>query len=71
MFVLVVSWQLAGLILSSGLNDFCPLAHSIVTYLAIGDTTQFVTLIETARPHAFNIISDLSVVAVLSSMAWG
>lgn len=43
----------------------------IVTYLAIGDTTQFVTLIETARPHAFNIVSDLSVVAVLSSMAWG
>ena len=43
----------------------------IVTYLAIGDTTHFVTLIETARPHAFNIVSDLSVVAVLSSMAWG
>ncbi|EQA8802248.1 sodium:solute symporter family transporter, partial [Acinetobacter baumannii] len=50
---------------------FALLLTPIVTYLAIGDTTQFVTLIETARPHAFNMISDLSVVAVLSSMAWG
>ncbi|MEX3012901.1 hypothetical protein AB3538_16450 [Acinetobacter baumannii] len=65
---LAISWTDT---FQAGLNDFALLLTPIVTYLAIGDTTQFVTLIETARPHAFNIISDLSVVAVLSSMAWG
>ena len=65
---LAISWTDT---FQAGLMIFALLLTPIVTYLAIGDTTQFVTLIETARPHAFNIISDLSVVAVLSSMAWG
>ncbi|MDU6287385.1 MAG: sodium/solute symporter, partial [Acinetobacter sp.] len=65
---LAISWTDT---FQAGLMIFALLLTPIVTYLAIGDTTHFVTLIETARPHAFNIISDLSVVAVLSSMAWG
>ena len=65
---LAISWTDT---FQAGLMIFALLITPVVTYLAIGDTTQFVTLIEAARPHAFNIISDLSIVAVLSSMAWG
>ena len=61
---LAISWTDT---FQAGLMIFALLLTPIVTYLAIGDTTHFVTLIETARPHAFNIISDFGVVAVFAS----
>lgn len=44
----------------------------VFTYLAIGDgQAQFTQLVETARPHAYDMFSNLSKIAILSSMAWG
>ena len=51
---------------------FALLLAPIMTYIAIGDNAQQVTtVIESVRPLAHNLLSDLSVVAILSSMAWG
>ena len=66
---LAISWTDT---FQAGLMIFALLLAPIVTYLAIGDHAQSVTvLIENARPHANSLIGDLSVVAILSSMAWG
>lgn len=51
---------------------FALILTPIMAYLALGDhTQQFSMLIETARPHATNMLSGLSGVAILSSLAWG
>ncbi|MCH4248627.1 MAG: sodium/proline symporter PutP [Acinetobacter populi] len=51
---------------------FALLLTPIFTYLALGDSqVQFTQLVETARPHAFDMFSNLSIIAILSSMAWG
>ena len=66
---LAISWTDT---FQAGLMIFALLLAPIMTYLAIGENaTQVTTIIETARPHANNLISDLSTVAILSSMAWG
>ena len=66
---LAISWTDT---FQAGLMIFALLLAPIVTYLAIGDHAQsFTVLIENARPHANSLIGDLSVVAILSSMAWG
>ncbi|KAA8734989.1 sodium/proline symporter PutP [Acinetobacter qingfengensis] len=44
----------------------------VFTYLAVtGDSQDFITLIDTARPHAFDMFSNVSFIAVISAMAWG
>lgn len=51
---------------------FALLLTPIFTYLAVtGDGQSFVTLVETARPHAFSLFSNVSSVAIISSLAWG
>ncbi len=56
----------------AGLMIFALLLTPIMTYLAIdGNAAQFTVLLETARPQAMHIVSELSTVAILSSLAWG
>ncbi|MFT4020633.1 MAG: sodium/proline symporter PutP [Acinetobacter sp.] len=44
----------------------------VFTYLAVtGDQQQFTALIDAARPHAFDMFSNVSIIAIISSMAWG
>ncbi|MEB3766298.1 sodium/proline symporter PutP [Acinetobacter sp. MD2] len=44
----------------------------VFTYLAVtGNEQQFSAYILAARPHAFEMMSNISVVAVISAMAWG
>lgn len=51
---------------------FALLLTPIFTYLAIGDgQQQFVHLVDAARPHAFNMLSGVSFIAIISAMAWG
>ncbi|MEG0195603.1 MAG: sodium/proline symporter PutP [Acinetobacter sp.] len=66
---LAISWTDT---FQAGLMIFALLLAPIMTYIAIGDNAQqLTTVIETARPLANHLISDLSIVAILSSMAWG
>lgn len=66
---LAISWTDT---FQAGLMIFALLLAPIMTYIAIGDNAQqLTTIIETARPLANHLISDLSIVAILSSMAWG
>ena len=66
---LAISWTDT---FQAGLMIFALLLAPIMTYIAIGDNAQQVTtVIESVRPLAHNLLSDLSVVAILSSMAWG
>ena len=66
---LAISWTDT---FQAGLMIFALLLAPIMTYLAIDNNAiELTTLIETARPHANNLISDLSIIAVISSMAWG
>ncbi|MCU4412491.1 sodium/proline symporter PutP [Acinetobacter sp. WU_MDCI_Axc73] len=51
---------------------FALLLTPIFAYLAIGDgQQQFTQLIDSARPHAFNMLSGVSFIAIISAMAWG
>ncbi|WP_173910833.1 sodium/proline symporter PutP [Acinetobacter sp. Marseille-Q1618] len=65
---LAISWTDT---FQAGLMIFALLITPIMAYLAIGDISQFNHLLETARPHAANIFSGLSAVAIISSCAWG
>ena len=66
---LAISWTDT---FQAGLMIFALLLAPIMTYMAIGDHAQQVTaVVESVRPLANNMISDLGVVAILSSMAWG
>ncbi|SPL70476.1 sodium/proline symporter PutP [Acinetobacter stercoris] len=65
---LAISWTDT---FQAGLMIFALLLTPIMTYLALGDTHQFVSLLDTARPHATNMLSGLSIVAIISSLAWG
>ena len=66
---LAISWTDT---FQAGLMIFALILTPIMAYLALGDhTQQFSMLIETARPHATNMLSGLSGVAILSSLAWG
>jgi len=51
---------------------FALLITPIMTYLALGDHSQQIgLLLEAARPHATQMLSGLSFIAILSSLAWG
>ncbi len=65
---LAISWTDT---FQAGLMIFALLLAPIMTYLALGDTTQFTQLIEVARPHASNMFTGVSTIAIISSMAWG
>lgn len=66
---LAISWTDT---FQAGLMIFALLLAPVMTYLAIGENAQQVSVIvESARPLANNLLSDLSTVAILSSMAWG
>ena len=66
---LAISWTDT---FQAGLMIFALILTPIMAYLALGDHSQHLaTLIETARPHASNMLSGLSTVAILSSLAWG
>ena len=66
---LAISWTDT---FQAGLMIFALLLTPIMTYLAIdGNAAQFTVLLETARPQAMHIVSELSTVAILSSLAWG
>ena len=44
----------------------------VFTYLAVtGDQQQFTDYIVAARPHAFDMMSNVTIIAAISSMAWG
>ncbi|WP_372404918.1 sodium/proline symporter PutP [Acinetobacter piscicola] len=65
---LAISWTDT---FQAGLMIFALLITPIMAYLAIGDVSQFASLLETARPHASNLFSGLSAVTIISSCAWG
>ena len=65
---LAISWTDT---FQAGLMIFALLLAPFMTYLALGDTTQLSMLIETARPHASNMFTGISAIAIISSMAWG
>lgn len=65
---LAISWTDT---FQAGLMIFALLLAPIMTYLALGDTTHFTQIIETARPHASNMFTGVSVFAIISSVAWG
>ena len=66
---LAISWTDT---FQAGLMIFALLLAPIMTYIAIGENAQqLTTVIESVRPLANNLISDLSIVAILSSLAWG
>src|SRR5690606_32025618 len=66
---LAISWTDT---FQAGLMIFALLLAPVMHYLAIGENAQQVSVIvESARPLANNLLSDLSTVAILSSMAWG
>ena len=63
---LAISWTDT---FQAGLMIFALLITPIITYLALGDNAQQVgTLLETARPHASNMLEGLSFVAIISSL---
>lgn len=66
---LAISWTDT---FQAGLMIFALLITPIMTYLALGDHSQKIgVLLETARPHATQMLSGLSFIAILSSLAWG
>ena len=65
---LAISWTDT---FQAGLMIFALILTPVMTYLAIGDLSQFQHLLDTARPHAGNMLSGLSFIAIISSCAWG
>ncbi len=66
---LAISWTDT---FQAGMMLFALLLTPIFAYLAIGDgEQQFTQLIDSARPHAFNMLSGVSFIAIISAMAWG
>ena len=65
---LAISWTDT---FQAGLMIFALLLAPIMTYLTLGDTANVTQLIEVARPHASNMFTGISVIAIISSMAWG
>ena len=65
---LAISWTDT---FQAGLMIFALLLAPIMTFLAIGDLTTVNQLIEQARPHASNMFTGVSFIAIISSMAWG
>ncbi|EPF73581.1 sodium/proline symporter PutP [Acinetobacter rudis] len=66
---LAISWTDT---FQAGLMIFALLLTPIFAYLAIDTNAQsFTQILETARPHAMNMISGVSGAVIISSLAWG
>src|SRR5574344_2511599 len=65
---LAVSWTDT---IQAGLMIFALLLTPIITLLSFSDLIQVTLALEAARPHALNLVGDLSWVAIISLMAWG
>lgn len=65
---LAISWTDT---FQAGLMIFALLLAPIMTYMTLGDTQPLTQLIETARPHASNMFTGISGIAIISSLAWG
>lgn len=65
---LAVSWTDT---IQAGLMIFALLLTPIVTILSFSDLSQMTLALEAARPQAFNMVGDLSFIAIMSLMAWG
>ncbi|MDQ8935826.1 sodium/proline symporter PutP [Acinetobacter rudis] len=66
---LAISWTDT---FQAGLMIFALLLTPLFTYLAIDTNAQsFALILESARPHALNMISGVSAAVIISSLAWG
>ncbi|MEC8567794.1 MAG: sodium:proline symporter, partial [Pseudomonadota bacterium] len=66
---LAISWTDT---FQAGLMIFALLLLPIVTYMSLGiGAEEFTAIVESARPHAYDFVSNLSFVAILSAAAWG
>jgi len=65
---LAVSWTDT---IQATLMIFALLLTPIVTILSIGDLSHVTMALEAARPQALDLFTNLSTVAILSSLAWG
>lgn len=66
---LAISWTDT---FQAGLMIFALLLTPIFAYLAIDTNAQsFAVILETARPHAMNMITGVSAAVIISSLAWG
>ena len=66
---LAISWTDT---FQAGMMFFALMLTPIFAYLAIGDGQQHVSqLINEARPHAYNMLSGVSFIAIISATAWG
>ncbi|MGQ9372248.1 sodium/proline symporter PutP [Acinetobacter tandoii] len=65
---LAVSWTDT---IQATLMIFALILTPIVALLSFSDTQELTMALEAARPQAMNLFGDLSVVAIISLMAWG
>ena len=65
---LAVSWTDT---IQAGLMIFALLLTPVVVVLSFADINQLTLALEAARPQATDVIGDLSVVAIISLLAWG
>ena len=65
---LAVSWTDT---IQAGLMIFALLLTPVVVVLSFADINQMTLVLEAARPQATDVIGDLSVVAIISLLAWG
>ncbi|QIZ61105.1 sodium/proline symporter PutP [Acinetobacter indicus] len=65
---LAVSWTDT---IQAGLMIFALILTPIVTLLTFSDLSQVTLALEAARPQAMNLVGDLSIVAIISLLAWG
>ena len=57
--------------IQAGLMIFALLLTPVVVVLSFADINQMTLALEAARPQATDVIGDLSVVAIISLLAWG
>ncbi|WP_420002297.1 sodium/proline symporter PutP [Acinetobacter sp. LF10] len=69
---LAISWTDT---FQAGLMIFALLLLPIVTYMSLGvGVEEFTAIVESARPHAYDFVSNLSIesiIGILSAAAWG
>lgn len=65
---LAVSWTDT---IQAGLMIFALLLTPIVVLMSFSDLDQVTLALDAARPQAMNVFGDLSMVAILSLLAWG
>lgn len=65
---LAVSWTDT---IQAGLMIFALLLTPIVVLLSLSDLNHMTTVLEAARPQAFDVLGNLNLVAIISLLAWG